>query len=256
MVRYTGNDIYDYVTANKLDYLYMMEHHWLLLYGDSNCVPKLLVIASKTNDIEAPYSVEDSKDANNSYLVSKSLKLPFLFIRFSETSENVSVWDSGNRDWKVMHFDDLRNIFDGYEVVQPGTPKKAINQYSSSIYQDWQRDSLGNITVTDLDLVKLNDKKVSTIYELKRSKVPLERWKPYSDDYPNFALIINAIVNAGNDIRFKLIYNLMFDGVAEKRIEKLSRVKFYEFDIPNQMIKSKEVKYNQMQGDDLFIEIN
>ena len=161
-----------------------------------------------------------------------------------ENSEVVRVWEEKVGQWRTLKYDQLRDIFESYGVVQPGTAKKRVNQYTSSPYHDWQRNNLGRITVSDFDLIKYQDNEVKEIVELKRSKITLDHWRPYTKDYPNFALIINTIVRSGKRIPFTLYYNLMKAGQKGTREEDISQIKVFNFLIPDHVISSSQVRYS------------
>lgn len=97
--------------------------------------------------------------------------------------------------------------------------------------------------MSDFDLIKYVDGEVKEIVELKRSKIPLDTWTPYTNDFPNFALLINTIVGSGKRIPFTLYYNLMRAGQKGMRVEDTSRIKVFDFVIPNTMISSNQVQY-------------
>lgn len=242
-MEYSGNEIYKYVHDEGLDYYYSAEHTWMLVYGNAASIPKILVFVSKVSDIGQSYSTEEKNDANKAFLIAKYLKLPFLFVRFMVNSEAVVIWEGNKREWRKLTYSQLRDLYERYGVVKPGTAKKRVNQYLSSPYHDWQRRNLGRITVSDFDLIKYVDGEVKEIIELKRSKISPNVWKPYIKDYPNFALLINTIVGSGKSIPLTLFYNLMRDGQRGMREEDISRIKVYDFVIPSSIISSKQVKY-------------
>lgn len=242
-MEYTGNAINKYVYNEGLDYYFSAEHNWMLVYGNAASIPKILVFVSKVANINNNRTDDERKEANKAFSIARYLKLPFIFVRFMANNGLVGVWEKSIGQWQIVTYDQLRNIYERYGVVQPGTAKKCVNQYISSSYHDWQRNSLGRITVSDFDLIKYNDGKVNKIIELKRSKVPLDEWEPYSDDYPNFALLINTIVGSGEKITFTLYYNLMRAGKTGMREEDISQIKVFNFIIPNNMISSNQVQY-------------
>lgn len=226
-----------------MNFYYFVESNWTLIYGNSESVPKMLVFAQKVDDISKKCTALERKEAGKAYSISRELNLPFVYVRFMENSNHVSIWDEALGKWKTITYTELRNVYEKYGVVRPGTPRKAINQYSSSPYHDWQRNNLGKITVSDIDLIKNNNDKIEII-ELKRSKISLERWKPYENDFPNFALLINTVVASGKDIPFKLYYNLMYNGERGQRMEDISKIKAFDFKIPDRMISVSEVQYS------------
>ena len=242
MPEYKGNAIYDYIMANNLDYFFCVENEWILLYGDEKSMPRLVVYASKVSDINSAFSIAEKNGGNKSYGIAKYLKLPFIIVRFMVKSVYVRVWQQ-DATWQVMTYDQLRDLFEYYGVVRPGTPKKKVNQYVSSPYHEWQRDNMGSITVTDFDLVKYRNARVEEIIELKRSHENIKTWLPYRRDYPNFALLINAIVLSGKHIPFTLFYNLLEDGPKGKRIDDISEIKVFDFEVPEKPINCHLIKY-------------
>ncbi len=241
---YNGNAIYDYIIENDLDYFFCVENEWILVYGNAQSIPRLVVYVSKVNDIYSSISADENVSINRSNSLANNLNLPFVCVRFMSNSDVVLVWESGDIDWQRLTYDQLRDLFENYGVVRPGTPRKRVNQYVSSPYHDWQRQNLGSITVSDFDLVKYRNGVVEEIIELKRSKKSLREWVPYTDDYPNFALLLNAIVCSRRDIPFTLYYNLMHDGPAGRRIEDISQIKVFDFEVPDNHISSNQVGYN------------
>lgn len=243
-MEYAGNAIYEYVNNNDLDYECSVENSWMLVYGNSVSVPKIFVLLSKVDDISKNCSDKEMIKKESSSFIASYLKLPFIFIRFMEKSERVGVWNGDEENQKNLTYNQLRDLYEKYGVVQPGTAKKNVNQYLSNPYHEWQRENLGSITVTDFDMIKFVDGKVEKIIELKRSKILLEKWNPFKEDYPNLALLINTIVASGKKIPLILYYNLMIDGPKGKRVEDISNIKVYDFIIPNSMISSNQVKYS------------
>lgn len=246
-MEYSGNAIYDYVYRNDLDYIFSAEHEWLLVYGNSSSIPKVLAYICKVGNIRETQSQNEKKAANRAYRFSKMLGLPFICIRFRENDSSVAIWEGLYGPWSYITYDQLRGRFEAYGIVEPGTARKDVNQYLSSTYHDWQRSSLGKITVSDFDLIKINDKnKILEIVELKRSKLSLNDWKPYRNDFANFALIINTIVLSGKNIPFYLYYNVMKDGEVGKREEDTSSIMVFEFIIPEDFISADEVRYRKI----------
>lgn len=243
MLQYNGNAVYYYVVRNKSDYYFSAKDNWMLVYGDSDSIPKIFVFVCKVDNID----LCPPGELNNAVMAESFahyLRLPFLHVRFTANSNMVSIRGSDNRNWSRVSYDELRDKFEEYGVVRPGTAKKPLNQYASSPYHDWQRQNLGRITVSDFDLLKYRNNKIEEIIELKRSKIDIDKWNPYPDDFPNFALIINAIVNSGKQIPFNLYYNKMREGEKGKRTEDISQIKVFQFAIPDKMIKSSQVRYN------------
>lgn len=243
MPNYNGNAIYDYVVKKNLGYCFSVENNWLLLYGNARSVPKILALVNKVDNIDINnMSNNEKENVNLAYKIAVQLKLPFICVRFMTNSKEVFVLQSV-KQWEKITYDQLRDLFEKYGVVEPGTARKPVNQYTSSPYHDWQRANLGDITVSDLDMVRYRANKIEKIVELKRSKVSIDKWKPFPQDYPNFALIINTIVNSQVKIPFLLYYNEMKEGEIGKRKEDISLIRVFKFKIPIDMIEQDQVEY-------------
>ncbi len=245
MPEYNGNAIYDYIKENDLDYFFCIENEWILLYGNRQSTPHLVVYVSEINNIDSDLSAKEITSIDKSKCLANSLKLPFVCVRFKNNSNEVLVWQPDKKDnaWQRMTYDQLRDLYEEYGVVSPGTPRKAVNQYVSSSYQDWQRGNLGRITVSDFDLVRFRNGIVEEIIELKRAKYSLEKWSPFTNDYPNFALLINSIIGSGKKIPFTLYYNYMKDGAAGMRTDDISKIKAFDFVVPDRQINCQQIEY-------------
>jgi len=242
-LEYSGNAIYDYVKEKKLRYYFSTDHTWLLVYGDTTSIPKIMVFANRVNNLSNKCSFEELNAFNKAYNISKYLNLPFLYVRFMVNSMMINIWEEKVGKWREVTYDQLRDIYELYGVVQPGTAKKPVNQYVSSPYHDWQRQNLGTITVTDFDLVKYVDNDIKKVVELKRSKIDINLWNPFHNDFANFALLINTIIGSHKNIKFCLYYNVMKAGIAGMRVEDISKIKVFDFIIPSTMISRDEVQF-------------
>ncbi len=238
---YTGNAIYDYIKQNNLDYFFCVKNSWTLIYGDSKSDPKLFAFVKKVNDLESKLSEEEVNQLEKAKKIAENLSLPFIFICFQDNSNELYV-QRNNKKEKVT-FEGLKDIFSRFNLSNPGVPFKPLNQYSSSLYHDWQRKNLGNITVSDLDLVKFDQDDIIEIIELKRSKKQLRYWTPYEDDFPNFKLIINAIFNSKRKINFSIYYNLLREDRDRIRTEDISLIKVFNFEIPSRKQEIDPSKY-------------
>ena len=243
MQEYKGNAIYNYILNRKYSYFFCVKNNWVLIYGNACCMPKLLVYVSKVPSLNIPIGNDEHSAFLKSFKLSKYLNLPFLCVRFMPKSSELYLWQEECAKWRKMRFDTLRDVYESFGLVEPGIAKKAINQYSSSPYHDWQRENLGRITVSNLDLIKFKEDKTEENIELKRSKQALESWEPYRADYPNFALLLNTIVSSGKKIKFSLYYTLLHEGRVGERVEDISKIKLYNFFIPKQSISCDQVQY-------------
>lgn len=125
-MEYTGNAIYDYVYEEDLDYYFSAEHTWMLVYGNAASVPKILVFANKVADINDDCTAEELNESNKALSIARYLNLPFIFVRFMVNSEVVSVWEESVGQWRMLEYDQLRDIYERYGVVQPGKPLESV----------------------------------------------------------------------------------------------------------------------------------
>lgn len=209
MSYYTGNDVYRRLEEiNDPRFLWTSGSAWFLIYGDRYSHEKAVVFVTAKSIINKhPEIIERAK---NSWTLAGSLAdrtgLPFFDIRYEDRFGKI---DSVTLDKTPISLEELKNRFEkiGLEVER-GSTGKAINSQESSTYHQWQRDNLGSTsTVSDIDLLILNDS-LSTpieIVELKRSRLRIEDWSPFRKDFPGLNLIANMAhrINA----RFTITYN-------------------------------------------------
>ena len=94
----------------------------------------------------------------------------------------------------------------GLPVPKGGT-KKLINDASSSAFHKWQRQNLGAITVSDLDLFRTKTSfHHAEFIELKRSYIDVESWRPFRADFPNFLLMNSVARRCG--VALTIAYNV------------------------------------------------
>ena len=111
MPEYNDNAICDYVMQTNSDYYCSLKDNWLLLYGNSDGIPKLLVFVNKTENM-SPASEEEKYNINLGCKIAHFLKLPFMCVRFMPHNEQLSVWES--KTWKNLTYDRLRDLFEKY----------------------------------------------------------------------------------------------------------------------------------------------
>ena len=252
-MNYEGNGITQYIIDNKLDdYFFSAKNSWLLLYGKKEGQvpePRLLAFVCEVND-DYGCTAEQKKSFYDAVIVSKELKLPLLAIRFKKNCNTVAVTEKGVPT-RLITYSELKEKFQKeYNVIPKAEHgNKDINAYSSSSYHDWQRQALGGIVVTDLDLVKIDrhNETIEKIFELKRSFRPLYEWEPYKVDNLNFGLIINAIIASKKNIPFWLLYN-EYKEIGSNRIDDISKMSVFAFDVPwesGSFISSENVKWKR-----------
>jgi hypothetical protein len=183
---------------------------WILLYSDSAASVKALVFVSGNSS----HGLNSEADARllAAEAVARKLAIaggvPFATILFDDVAVEI---DHVQLDTRLVTLSELKNwFFDKGLDVKTGSTGKAINSQESSAYHNWQRANLGAISVTDIDLIRLNDdrKRVIQLIELKRSFYSLSKWSPYPADFSNF----NAIESLASrvDAEFLIVYNVRY----------------------------------------------
>lgn len=213
---YQTNSLYQFITENSLtNFKFTSGNMWQLVYGDSQCNPKLLAIVSGINSTELEnglYSDSENEAINLMSDISERSGIPLRFIRFSTITSEVSevlTFRKGDEYYQKLSLNELKECFrnEGLPVSNSST-NKYLNDATSSAYHNWQRNELGrDLKVSDFDLWKVDSEgKPVELYELKRSIISLNRWQPYTDDYNNFRLIYNVLSDL--EINFKIAYNV------------------------------------------------
>lgn len=227
MEYYKSNALYEYINAKKLlQFRFVVGNAWQLVYGDNKCRPLVLIFA-----VGVPMAQIDNlpdqneRDAFNLLnIVAVKSSIPIRYVRFAydlTEVEDVRVSD-GSFTYSSLRMLELSSLFASFGLpVSDTKTAKYLNDKTSSAYHKWQRSSLGAaLTVSDIDLWRLSRTgNPETVYELKRSYIELNKWKPYTDDYRNFMLISNLCNKA--ELQFKIIYNQRIKTPFEDKIDRL-----------------------------------
>lgn len=239
---YTGNATYSFLQSKGLyAYHFSVTDHWMLIYGDSTCRPGLVVDLYKLSSYhELEYL--DQTGTSIVEIVAKAFNLPYTEIYYVDGFDYVYVRNN-KAPLKKYYYNSLINIFIYYKVCSNENTIKEINKYESNSFQNWQRKNLGDIVVTDLDLIKIENNQLKSIFELKRSYKDICYWEPYVADYKNFALILNAIVNGHSKADFFLCFN-QYNRVTNE--DYFSKIKLYRFINPTTFINKNEIKYEKI----------
>ena len=229
---YKTNALYEYIKDHNIQHLeYVAGNLWMLIYGDSQCDPHLLVTASGVpqDEIYSELSKEEKRIHNRMIQLYKRTKIPSIFIRFAINTDSIDEVLLFNKEHKFVPYtmDKLTEIFAHFGL--PTAPYKSsktakyLNDKTSSAYHKWQRDNLGrDLKVSDFDLLKVDkDGNIEEVYELKRSYYSLDRWKPFQDDYNNFRLLLKLL--SKDNIKLKIVYNVrtknpFFDDISKLKI--------------------------------------
>lgn len=177
---------------------------WTLIYGDNQSNPLVCaLVAGKSWSFQKEIFslVKRISDVSG---------LPMVHIEFDDRRpeiENVLASING-AEFKTFELADLRDLFASFGLpVKSGKVSKSINDASSSAYHNWQRQNLGNISVSDIDLFRKSVGSVrAELIELKRSYISLDNWKPFPADYTNFNLLL-AVARLCS-LEFSIAYNV------------------------------------------------
>lgn len=114
-----------------------------------------------------------------------------------------------NKRLSLINIEFYKNILEyfGLNLVDKNSQTKDFNTGGpSNIYQIWQMKISDTIISSDIDLFKINvNNEITDVYELKRSKIDIQKWEPFKADYHNFRLINNLLTKA--NIKFYIVYN-------------------------------------------------
>ncbi|WP_348234918.1 hypothetical protein [Vibrio parahaemolyticus] len=204
MSYYVNNAIYSELKRKNIkNVFWVAENAWILVYGNANLIPKVVVIAHTKN-----WSV-DYEIINVTKKIANDASLRMLQICFDSTSPEIEFVDLINEDGSLQEITlgELRSTFKDLGLPVSNTEtQKAINSAESSAYHHWQRISLGRgLCVADIDLLKRRKDGRYSIVELKRSFYALDKWSPFPADFNNFYLLEKLCKMSGNS--FFILYN-------------------------------------------------
>ncbi|MFC4299473.1 hypothetical protein ACFO0J_15625 [Castellaniella hirudinis] len=231
MSYYTGNDVYRRLdAAGDPGFVWVSGNAWILIYGDAYAHAKVVAfVRARSIGNENTGALQRTR---HGWALAKELAqrvgLPFFDICYEDQAEEI---DSVELNGHLLSLEKLKNDFESAGLqVKNGTVGKAINSRESSAYHHWQRQSLGSITVSDIDLFRLDDHRSTPIeiIELKRSYFQIQDWKPYPQDFPNFNLIVDVARRA--DIQFTIAYNYHVKRPAY--IDDASSMSLFEYPSP------------------------
>lgn len=225
---YSSNDVY--VRLNALSdsgFIWVSGNAWMLIYGDQHASAKTIVFVFGSSVRKGnPGEIERTKQSCSlARQLAVGRCIPFHIIEYNDEVKEI---DSVLLDKKQVSLEILKKKFEeiGLPVTQ-GTVGKAINSQNSSAYHQWQRNSLGAITVSDIDLVRMDSSllKPIEVVELKRSFKSLTEWSPYSEDFHNFDLIVDVTSKVGAN--FTIAYN--YHVKRPQYVDDASQLSLFEY---------------------------
>ncbi len=230
MAYYNGNGVYDYLAQHEegRDFFWTGKDIWILVYGNADCEPMVLTVAS-ANRPDAAFTNEEKNAVDMAAWLAGESGISVNFVRFdpARPMDQVGYCEPGMKKVSVISSDALRGHFSKYGLkMNDMGAGKMINDRSSSPYHEWQRTYMGNsVVVSDIDLLQLRNHLPVKIIELKRSYITLDRWTPYTDDYDNFILLSRLAVKS--NMEFLIVYNRR---IKNPFLDDISRLKFFRFD--------------------------
>lgn len=230
---YTTNAMYEYLEDNCVPgFLFARKNKWLLVYGTAASEPKLILVVSAVSQEKIDKAVLGKHEAE---IVDAALQLSIKselnayvmrYCKDDDIIDTIQLINPSKRKYVNTFIDSLRNLFEDNGLqMSKASSAKSVNDRTSSPFHEWQRKNMGkDITVSDIDLIRLKKGKPQRIYELKRSFIPLSSWSPYNDDFPNYKLLANLADMA--DMDFQIVYNRRDKDPFFDDISKLKRFTF------------------------------
>ncbi|WP_423395651.1 hypothetical protein [Burkholderia sp. LMG 21824] len=206
MTYYQSNAVYKALEqSTNHPFAWVSGNAWMLVYGDDSAEPRLMVLAHGRSWKPEPTAMRTFE------MIAAAAGLPVVRIAFDDAADSVNDvhYANGLADLgTTISLADLKAKFQGFGLpVIGGACGKSVNDATSSAYHNWQRDNLGAIKVTDVDLVRIDIAGMPCeIVELKRSYYALDKWQPFPNDFVNFNVLRAVAGRAG--LRFTIAYNV------------------------------------------------
>lgn len=120
--------------------------------------------------------------------------------------------DSFKLRWSVSNNFDLfsgDSLYEEYlkkNLVLEGSYKgKPFNSKASSFYHIWQSKQRFTGGITDIDLLRLDKRNnPKELFEIKRSKIAIDSWKPYYNDKGGYEIL--ATFCKSENLEFTIVY--------------------------------------------------
>jgi hypothetical protein len=246
---YQTNAVYEkLIEYDATDFVWTSGNAWILLYGNSQSQVKAIIfVLGKTTESLKGDELNRLKNAEKFALdLAERASVKFATIVFDDTIKEISEVTLNS---ELVSLEHLTGWFEDAGLsVRQGVTGKAINDASSSAYHNWQRQYLGAIRVSDIDLIYAPTGKVSTICELKRSYITLDRWSPFSADFANFDLVKDLCSKA--NVEFRIIYNVRHK--APKVFDDASRISIYKYSASTGPVITRQLDFEEfISGADL-----
>lgn len=235
---YKTNAVYKLLESERAHpFVWVSGNAWMLIYGDQNVTPRAMVL------VYGKSWVIQNEVVNTAKAMAAKSELPLFFVSFDDGAQSIDKveFERPGQARAELTLDQLKDEFQKIGLpVKSGVCGKSVNDATSSAYHKWQRDNLGSIKVTDIDLVRLNSNgEPAEAIELKRSFYSLDQWNPYSDDYVNFNLLLSVCQKAA--MKLTIAYNVrqtkpFFNDDA-------SQLLLFSYSTPNKPVKLGKFSY-------------
>ena len=233
---YIGNAFYDYVDKHFSNYVYAKEDIWLIAYGNSRCEPKIILVLSalsKESYMAEKLSRSETEIIFYAEQLSKKSGVPWIYVSFikdeNEFSKAKVICPSKKLNFTELKPDQLADLYRSFDLfIVERESGKHINKQYSNVYQKWQMKIGYGLTGSDVDIMKVEKGEIKSVYELKRSFISIDRWKPYPADFHNFILLSKLFLKCNID--FYIVYNHRQE---KPFFDDISKLKVYRIDARN-----------------------
>jgi len=206
---YKGNKLLNELRLNS-NFISQPNGVWSLLYADSFNRPILNLRVYESESIFMKY--------RDYFPQFKSVDSSDLIIH-GQDSFKLKWSDSNN--FGFFSGDSLYEEYLKKDLVLDGTYRgKPFNSKASSFYHIWQSKQRFTGGITDIDLLRLDKKNnPKELFEIKRSKIAIDSWKPYHNDKGGYE-ILAAFCKIEN-LDFTIVY---YHYSTEELIEDITRL--------------------------------
>jgi hypothetical protein len=200
------------------------EGTWSLIYADDEFRARLLLNAFEDSSKYQEYW-KNLLRFRSTVSASLLINSPYEFAFKLDNQEEVQVFSHTEL---IEKYKSLGLILD---TDYHGKP---INSRYSSPYHQWQSRQRFIGGITDIDLVRIDiEREPIEIIEIKRSRIPINAWKPYFNDNGGYKILEQFCF--AEDLEFTIVY--------------------YHYDPRNQIENTEELLILKKVGDFKFLEL-
>lgn len=241
---YIGNAFYDYVEKKYTDYVFAKENIWLIVYGNKRCEPKVILVLSALdkNQYESDKLIQrETEMIYYAQQLSERSGIPWIYVSFVADAKELKkvkvICPSLKKNFEELTPQELADVYKGFGLFITEAPSgKTINKQYSNVYQKWQMSIGKGLTGSDIDIMRLEKGNIKSVYELKRSHIKIDFWRPYPADFHNFILLSKLFIQCGID--FYIVYNYRKE---DPFLDDISKLKVYS-------INAKERNFYNLLG--------